>query len=37
MERRVPDISKLKKTVGYANTHDLDSMLAKIIEHERTR
>ncbi len=37
MERRVPDISKLKRIVGYKNTHDLDSMLAKIIEHERTR
>jgi len=37
MERRVPDIGKLKKWVGYVNTHDLDSMLIKIIEHERTR
>jgi UDP-glucose 4-epimerase len=37
MERRVPDVSKLKRTVGYTNSHDLDSMLAKIIEHERTR
>lgn len=37
MERRVPDISKLKKVVGYQNTHNLDSMLVKIIEHERTR
>ena len=37
MERRVPDISKLKQMVGYTNTHDLDSMLIKIIEHERTR
>ena len=37
MERRVPDITKLKNIVGYANTHDLDSMLVKIIEHERTR
>ncbi len=37
MERRVPDVSKLRRTVGYTNTHDLDSMLAKIIEHERTR
>jgi UDP-glucose 4-epimerase len=37
MERRFPDISKIKRTIGYANTHDLDCMLAKIIEHERTR
>jgi UDP-glucose 4-epimerase len=36
MERRVPDISKLKRTVGYTNTHNLDAMLVKIIEHERT-
>jgi len=37
MERRVPDISRIKRTIGYANTHDLDCILAKIIEHERTR
>ena len=37
MERRVPDITKLRRMVGYENTHDLDSMLVKIIEHERTR
>lgn len=37
MERRVPDITKIKRLVNYENTHDLDSMLAKIIEHERTR
>ena len=37
MERRVPDITKIKKLVGYRNTHDLDSILSKVVEYERTR
>jgi UDP-glucose 4-epimerase len=37
MERRVPDIGKIKRLVGYRNTHDLDAVLAGIIEYERTR
>jgi UDP-glucose 4-epimerase len=37
MERRVPDITKIKKLVGYQNTHDLDAILLKVMEHERTR
>ena len=36
MERRVPDISKIRKFIGYRNTHDLDSILMKVIEYERT-
>ncbi len=37
MERRVPDISKVEKLIGYKNTYDLDKILAKVIEYERTR
>jgi UDP-glucose 4-epimerase len=37
MERRVPDISKMENLVGYRNTHDLDSILAKVVEYERTK
>jgi UDP-glucose 4-epimerase len=35
MERRVPDITKIKKFVGYKNTYDLDKILAKVVEYER--
>jgi nucleoside-diphosphate-sugar epimerase len=35
MERRVPDISKIGRFIGYRNTHDLDDILARVIEHER--
>jgi len=37
MERRVPDISKIVNLIGYKNTHDLDSILTKVVEYERTR
>ena len=37
MERRVPDISKIVNLIGYKNTHDLDAILAKVVEYERTR
>jgi UDP-glucose 4-epimerase len=37
MERRVPDITKITELVGYQNTHDLDAILLKVVEHERTR
>jgi UDP-glucose 4-epimerase len=37
MERRVPDISKIKRYVAYNNTLDLDAILTKVIECERTR
>ena len=37
MERRVPDISKIKKLVGYENTCDLNTILANVIEYERKR
>jgi UDP-glucose 4-epimerase len=35
MERRVPDIAKIRKFIGYRNTHDLDAILSKVIQHER--
>ena len=37
MERRVPDISKIRNLVGYRNTATLDEILVKVIEHERRR
>jgi UDP-glucose 4-epimerase len=37
MERRVPDITKIKKLIGYRNTCDLDGILAKVVEYERRR
>ena len=37
MERRVPDISKIKRLVGYRNTHTLDQILQKVIQHEKAR
>jgi UDP-glucose 4-epimerase len=37
MERRVPDITKIRKLLGYRNTHDLDAILVKVVEYERTR
>jgi UDP-glucose 4-epimerase len=37
MERRVPDISKIVNLIGYKNTHDLDDVLAKVVEYERAR
>ncbi len=36
MERRVPDISKIKGLIGYENRHDLENILAKVVEYERT-
>jgi UDP-glucose 4-epimerase len=37
MERRVPDISKIENLIEYRNTHDLDSILANVVEYERTK
>jgi len=37
MERRVPDIGKIQNIIGYENRHNLDSILAGVIEYERTR
>jgi UDP-glucose 4-epimerase len=37
MERRVPNIAKISALLGYKNTHTLDSILAKVVEYERTK
>lgn len=37
MERRVPDIAKIVNLIGYRNTYSLDSILAKVVEYEKTR
>jgi len=36
MERRVPDIAKIKKLIGYGNTHSLEDILTRVIEYEKT-
>jgi len=35
MERRVPDLSKVRKLLGYEATYDLEAILQDVIEHER--
>ncbi len=35
MERRVPDITKIKKLIGYKNTHSLEDILARVAEYEK--
>jgi UDP-glucose 4-epimerase len=37
MERRVPDIAKIRNLIGYRNTHNLDSILTKVIDYEKNR
>jgi UDP-glucose 4-epimerase len=37
MERRVPDITKVRNLVGYRNSHTLDDILHKVIEFEKSR
>ena len=37
MQRRVPDITKIANLIGYRNTCDLDSILAKVVEYEKAR
>jgi UDP-glucose 4-epimerase len=37
MERRVPDITKIKNLIGYKNTHSLDGILTKVVEYEKNR
>ena len=37
MPRRVPDLTKLHKLIGYEPTVELDEILAKVIESFRQR
>ena len=37
MPRRVPDLSKIQQLIGYRPDVDLDGILRRVIEHERTR
>lgn len=37
MMRRVPDISKIKRMIGFKNSLDIDGILKKVIAHERTK
>ncbi len=35
MDRRVPDIGKIRKLIGYRNTWDIEQIVTSVIEHER--
>ncbi len=37
MHRRVPDISKIARLIGFRPSFDLDAILRSVIEHERAR
>jgi nucleoside-diphosphate-sugar epimerase len=37
MQRRVPDISRVNKLLGWHHTRPLDEILKSIIEHERRK
>jgi len=37
MERRVPDISKVRAAVGFEPAHSLDDIIASVVEHEAGR
>lgn len=37
MERRLPDITRIKSLIGYKNTYDLDKILAEIVQYERKK
>ena len=37
MERRVPDITRIQRLVGYRNTCDIDAILSRVVDYERTR
>jgi len=37
MPRRVPDLGKIQQLIGYRPDVDLDGILRRVIEHERTR
>ncbi|RPI25108.1 MAG: NAD-dependent epimerase/dehydratase family protein [Acidobacteria bacterium] len=36
MQRRVPDISKVRQLIGYRPTYNLDQIIASVVEHERS-
>ena len=37
MERRLPDITRIKSLIGYKNTYDLDKILAEIVQYQRKK
>ena len=37
MQRRVPDISKIKSVLGWAPTHSLDSIISDVADYLRAR
>lgn len=37
MRRRIPDLAKLRQTIGYRPQHDLDAIVASVVAFERER
>jgi UDP-glucose 4-epimerase len=33
MERRCPNVDKIKKLIGFAPTHDLEAMIQSVIDY----
>jgi UDP-glucose 4-epimerase len=36
MQRRIPDISKIKSVIGWAPTRDLETIIRDIAEYQRS-
>jgi len=36
MQRRIPDVGKLERTIGYRPTTSLEQIIADVVEHQRT-
>jgi hypothetical protein len=37
MPRRVPDLTKIAKMIGYKTQHDLDDILVQVIDYFRKK
>ena len=37
MPRRVPDLTKIEKMIGYKTVHDLDEILTQVIDYFRKK
>jgi hypothetical protein len=37
MQRRVPDLRKIRTLIGYRPTLNLDAILGRVIDYERSR
>ena len=37
MQRRIPDLAKIRRVIGFQPSHDLDKIVADVVAHTRTR